>query len=263
MNDTFGSLEFGDLPLIEVAARIVLEQDLPDLGLGRVLKLVQALARKFPVVEDSPSLEMAPPGKMMKIAPGSLMAVNFIADPPDARLTLQRNLIRWVWARTIQNESKNALAYPRYARIREELSMFADLVGSIFFERPLTVKSVNMGYTNFISTAGKSTGETAGRYLAKSINSAIMESSPTVHEISLNWRTASGLDRKVQFSAGRSTGGSEKVEGYILTTNAGGFLGSQKNPIQLLDEVHLDLQDFFLSILSEQAKKEWEYVERG
>jgi hypothetical protein len=90
-----------------------------------------------------------------------------------------------------------------------------------------------------------------------------MEDSAAIHEISLNWRTSKGLDRKVQFSAGSSSLGEEQGEGYVLNTTVGGFMGSKENPIELLDEVHLDLQDFFLTIISEQSKKEWEYVERS
>jgi uncharacterized protein (TIGR04255 family) len=264
MDDSTGSLEFGDLPLIEVAARIALDKELPDFKLAKLFKLKQALEKEFPIVEETPLFEMAaPPVKPPKLAPGTLIAVNFIADPPDVRVTVQPNLIKWAWTRTFEKNTNRFLDYPRYKRLREELSILAELTGNIFCGCALEAKSLNMGYTNFISTKGKTANETSERYLARNINSEIMGSSPTVHEISLNWRTSKGLDRKLHFAAGHSDFGSEQVEGYVLTTNVGGFVASGKDPIALLDEVHLDLQDFFLNIISDQAKKEWEYVERS
>jgi uncharacterized protein (TIGR04255 family) len=263
-NGAYGSLEFRDLPLIEVAARIVLSQDLADFGIGKISKLTEALKEKFPIVEDVSSLEVSGPmPKLPKFSPGALIGVDLVAIPPDVRVTVQRNMIKWAWTRVIEADTKKLLEYPRYKRMREDMSLVADLVGDIFSGHALAVNIVNMGYTNFVSTKGKTIIETSGRYLARSVNPSIMENASAVHEISLNWRTSKELDRRVQFSAGNSSIGSEQVEGYVLSTSVGGFMGARENPIELLDEVHLDLQEFFLAVISDHAKKEWEYVERS
>jgi uncharacterized protein (TIGR04255 family) len=262
INNSLGSLEFRDLPLIEVVARIVLKQELSDFSLGKILQLAKALEIKFPIVEDTAAIEMTGPASKLP-KPGSLLGVSFVAVPPDVRITVQRNIVKWTWTRTIEEETKKMLEYPRYKRVREELGLAVDFVGKILSGQPLAVNSVNMGYTNFIAIKGKAANETSGRYLAQSINAEIMGSSPTVHEISLNWRTSKGLDRKLQFAAGKSGFGPEPVDGYVLATNVGGFMEARKDPMELLDEIHLDLQDFFLTIISDNAKKEWEYVERS
>jgi uncharacterized protein (TIGR04255 family) len=263
-NDSYGSLEFGDLPLIEVAARIVLAPELADFGIGKISKLTEALKNKFPIVEDVSSLEMTGPmPKLPKVVPGVLMGVNLVAMPQDVRVTVQRNMIKWSWTRALEENTKKLPEYPRYNRVRDELLLVTEWVRNIFSKNVLPVNIVNMVYTNFVATKAKTISETSGRYLARSINPAIMEDSSAVHEISLNWRTSNGLDRRVQFAAGHSSYGPDQVEGYVLSTSVGGFMGSKENPIKLLDEVHLDLQGFFLTVISDQAKKEWEYVERS
>jgi uncharacterized protein (TIGR04255 family) len=258
MSDELHSLQFTNLPLIEVSARLVFESGSLDLSLGKIVKLAGALNGWFSTIDQPMSFEATPKGT--KIERGKLVSVAFSAQDPSIQLSVQNDMLKWSWTR---GASPNSGDYPRYKQLRKEIFWFANAALANLAEAKVSILSLNMGYTNFIPSPGPTPQETVLKYLSEPMRARIVESGPYFHEIMLNWREPGGLDRKLQFLNGTAQTPAGKGEGCLFATNVGSFTQLNNPPEDTLDIIHKDLQDFFLSAITETAKREWGYVKRS
>jgi uncharacterized protein (TIGR04255 family) len=251
------SLEFSNLPLVEVSVRLYFAKTLLlSLEYGTIAR--EGLSERFPAFLDLDYLEPGLGGRPLEVGvlPGrdgfSHMGFRYAGSPAGLDLCLQPNLISIKWTRKFAPDSK---AYPRFSVLADDLWWAYDILSK---RLPLPeIAALNMRYANFIPTEAASGGTVLRDYFSEAVSVAALGTATILHGFDISWREADMIDRRFSLSKGLSGDGKTEIEGFLLATVAGMEVVSDVPPKSRLIEIHSFLQRFFSALISERAKKEW------
>lgn len=222
------SLEFGNLPLAEVACQVFLQSP-ADLSWGLLESMRSQLASDFSGVEE---FFVTPTQQRFAVHVGVQPGLH-LSSALGATVEIRPTKVRVSWLR------QGLMAYPRYAFLRNTLLSLSAKFGSTMVPRV-----VNMSYVNRISLEAAEIGNliTPG-YLAP-------EARP-IRELNLAWQRPSGLEARLQILPEDSA--------MLLVTTVGTTLqaGGDMNVITTLDSIHDELQVMFAEVITEKAKSLW------
>ncbi len=241
------SLEFDRLPLVEASVRFSF-----DSPLEVDFRAAQAVLEKLTKFNnlDLPSHIEVPPGieqPLLVASPNVPNAFSLTGHEQDIALTLQRQLLGAKWQRT-----RESAEYPRYGLLRESLS---ELVAAME-ESIVPVAVVNVVYVNFIQT--KDPGSRfIERYFADVAQVGLFKGAARVQQFTAAWRASATIDLRVDLRQATRN----RADGQRLLTVAGSRIQPEDNAFSRLDEVHDQLQQCFLELISDDAKAEWGYRE--
>jgi uncharacterized protein (TIGR04255 family) len=253
------SLEFSNLPLEEVTVRAVLGKQI-GISIGHLLQLWDVLKPHF----NSPvGLEALEIPALTSVEIGPSVVAGLAASRSGVELAVQANLLLARWRR------RAGEPYPRYAALREAMELAYPALLSTLGTQESTVQVVNMTYTNLILPPPS---EEPTQYVSGLINvhfwPTAIERKP-LHDLNLSWRGAQDLDLRLMLQKvtipipkvlGDGTTTTENREAFALRTVAGTHSTAPDNPIMDLDRMHEALQEFFASVITDRARKEWGYA---
>lgn len=247
-------LNFGKLPLVEVAVRATLGAY--TTLTYRIVNAVGAdLRSEFPDLREPTQLEVAPGVSefqaelSLALLPGAVYSGNKLG----LSISLQRRVVVVRWARNPLSPEPN---YPRYDALRKPLwtcvNSLRNAIGDDF--PPIVV--VNMTYVNFIHTEAPSSVVTD--YFSESVRLKQMDSALEVRKLEGAWSQPGGSDVRFALEQAIANLPDGPKKGYRLTTGAGLNLEPSADPSSGLNKIHDELQDFFVKLLSDRAKTEWQ-----
>lgn len=236
--------DFDNLPLVEVAIRFTLEKSLP-LGVALAHDIMMGIVEdgESAVVRDIP-LEPAPGQKVA----GFFQRSSFALAHHDGTETIVHP--HWVGSKWTGMGSQN---YPRFPALRNRLTLLMKRLHELFGEVP-KVTVANMSYLNFVSVRGMAE---MSAYLQDGVLSPHLLGFGTGCQSLGRWHDASGYELRVELNM--SEGALEGEDGFLFTTACGKFLDIGEDPVENLDRIHDNLCNLFVGILSEKAKREWQY----
>lgn len=247
MNDqTCRSLEFDNLPLVEVATRLTLAKPQP-MKLATVDKYREALRGFFDTIDDTQRFEV-PPGYNgnLQVEPGKISAVVLTSKQSPVVLYVQADLLAIRWEAGTVGED-----YPRYEKMRKIAETAWRTAREILPEA--RVRVANMSYSNLMRM---DTGD-----LRAFFSSAVQipSSADALHSTEVSWRLDDNVDLRFKLEKGRleALDQKEPEEAYRFTTAAGKILSEGEDPMEVLDSVHDALIRVFPSLISTHAKKQW------
>jgi len=248
------SLEFEKLPLVEVALRTSFRSQVP-LRFAILNEVHAELRTEFPNLEELPQIE-APPGMSVELAfgvgqiPGAVLS----GHKQGLRATIQQHVVVTRWVRDPRRE---ALAYPRFAALRECHSRVVRALLKAVKTPDVPCGAVNMSYTNFLQW--KATPDVLSNYFSPKAYVQLVKEAALLHKYEISWQDKDTVDLRLQLERVAFQIGDEKKEGYNLTTVAGKAAASLVDAQENLDLVHDLLQVFFKDVISDTAKSEWGY----
>jgi uncharacterized protein (TIGR04255 family) len=254
MGSDLMSLEFSNLPLVEVSVRLFFATDLP-LSLHDGTRAQVTLSERFPDFRDLEQLEPGLSGTSRVVMPfvpgfggGGHFGFRYTGGETGLEITLQTNLLSIRWAKRPENESR---PYPRFEKLEENLWWAESKLRKTLSLPP--VSALNMRYANFITTGEETSGSVLHDYFSDKVAIAMMSNAQVLHNVDVSWREGDGIDRRFSVSKGVSG----DVQGFLVTTIAGMQLPSEDSKTKGLNRVHDFLLEFFATLISSRAKKEW------
>lgn len=246
------SLDFGNLPLVEVALRVSLQSQLP-ITFGLIDELGVEMRSHFPRKSELIRFEVAPgaPTDFVRFSPGFIPGVAFENQETGESISLQRNVVVARWTK-----QANGAEYSGYNSLRDALKRVILALSKSAKEDTLRISVVNMSYVNFIVSSGDDDKLMA--YFAKESQVTLVQSATAVHKIEASWREGDGKDLRYSIELGKSQDSDRELDGHLLTTVAGQALADGPDPFGVLDDLHARLQDFFMSLISDYAKQLWQ-----
>lgn len=246
-------LDFKKLPLVEAAVRASFNAPKP-LTYSLLNSIANKLRPSFPNWEEPKQLEV-PPGigaVPIEISPGHLPGAVYSGNPSGLAIAVQPQVIITRWVRPPGLEQPE---YPRYPALSDShwltVEEFRKFCGNEF----PGISVVNMSYVNFIPST-----EAAGflrTYFSDRVQLGAMDHAEQIRKLEAAWCDGDDLDLRFAIEQAAAKMPSGVTPGYRLTTAAGLRLGESNDAKQGLDRVHTALQDFFLKLISEDAKTEW------
>ena len=245
-------LDFGRLPLVEAALRVSLAAP-SKLTYATIYRLHQALSA-FPELRE-PQFFEAKPGftESIQLGPGELPGAVFSGHPRGISVSLQNQVLVVRWAR---KPGASAPDYPRYGELRETLwKAIAELVRAAP-DGIAPIAVVNMSYVNLLNVAHDS--PVLSTYFAASAHVVAALRAKQLRKLEASWLESDDVDIRFNIEQVTVRVNDQDVQGYRLTTAAGKRLAPAADAQAELDVLHSRLQTFFLSLISEAAKREWE-----
>jgi hypothetical protein len=247
------SLEFKNLPLVEVSVRAFFADHVP-LNLAVLQGVAAALGGQFSRFADQEVPEPTPVKLSSVITGAKIGGFRLEGNDLGIEASVQTHLITAQWLRRF---GEGARPYPRFGGLRDSLWAVTDAVTAHVAERPPVIKAVNILYANFIPSGGASFHDVLGRYLADDARVGVGRDAARFHDLNVSWRSKDGIDQRFFVCSGEHG----ELKGYVLGTVAGAEVAEQSPPRILLELVHDRLQAFFRELISVDAKKEWGLVE--
>lgn len=248
------SLEFANLPLVEVAIRLAIEQPLP-VSLGKVADLYAQLKERYNSVDDLVTNE-PPPGAatvLVEYQLGRTRAAAFAGHGRGLVAALQPNLLSLKWL----HDPGAKGTYPRFVVLEEELAWYLGQVREVFGADSAKVTVANIAYINFVLTPPD---VRAGKFLIPSAWPSFLDESELFHGMNLSWRR-DDVDLRLVVERGEATLSDKAEQGYRLMTVAGKRMDAAQDTPGTLRTLHARLQALFASLISEFAKKQWGFVD--
>ena len=249
-------LDFGKLPLIEAAVRASFSAPVP-LTYGVVNAVADRLKPSFPALSEPQQLEIAPGVGPSPTEFGPPHLPGAVYGGHTAGLTVSVHP-QVVVARWVKQHVPLETDYPRYSALRDALwtavEAFRQGVGDEF----PGVTVVNMSYVNFLPG---SVPASVMSYFSDQAQLGAMAQARKVRKLEAAWSETEGLDVRFAIEQVTANLGGKIEEGYRLTTAAGIRLAESLDAKSALERVHGTLQSFFLKLISEHAKKEWQLQE--
>ena len=249
-------LDFGNLPLVEAVVRVSFEPPL-SLTFNIINGVGERLRPDFsaPIVLDR--VETAPGihEHTVQIGPGHIPGAVYKGNDDALVITLQGQVIVARWLKATPEQGSE---YPRYPALHRALWRAMDALRQAS-NTPSRTTVVNMSYVNFLRIAH--TEPVLDRYFSRLAHVDAVANADQIHKVELAWRDDDGIDLRYKLEQVSAKIADETIEGYRLTTVAGVRLPDQTNEKARLDCVHTRLQTFFRDLISERAKKEWQFQE--
>jgi uncharacterized protein (TIGR04255 family) len=249
------SLEFGQLPLVEVTIRLSAVRPLP-FSVTSAVNLHSALKSRLPVIDDLVELEPAP-GRMpiIEFGPGRILGARYRDPARGIYVGVQHSV---VFARWIRDDDK---PYPRFSTLNNVLWFAVEQLQKEFGDVRFDV--ANMSYTNFVPKNAASVQEFLDRYFVEAVRPKVMKDADQFHDLNMSWRSTDAVDLRLGIERGEAALSSpiKRSEGYKIVTVAGTRFAEGASPEAVVAQLHDKLQVLFESILSPDAKKEWGYAQ--
>ena len=247
-------LDFGNLPLVEAAVRVSFESPSP-LTFGIVNEVHRRLREKFPQVSEPKQIEVAPgiSGATVAFGPGHISGVVYTGNAEGLIIAIQNQVVVARWHKQVANDAPE---YPRFPALSEALWRAVDALASARTGESPPIVVVNMSYVNFVRVA--ETDNVLQTYLSERAQVGAAANARRIHKVEVSWQETESVDLRFNLERVTAQGGDESVEGYRLTTAAGTHLGDAQKEKQGLDAIHDRLQTFFVSLISDRAKTEWQ-----
>jgi len=250
-------LDFGNLPLVEAAVRASFNGPKP-LTYSLVNLVANELGPSFPRLEEPKQLEVAPgAGEIpFTIGPGYLSGAVYTGNTDGLSVSVQPQVIvaRWVKHPSLQNP-----AYPRFPALRGALWSAVEAFRKGCGDDYPGISVVNMSYVNFVASS-----DPAGflkTYFSPESQLRAMDKARQVRKLEAGWSEGDDLDVRFAVEQAAAKVPDGVTQGFRLTTAAGLRLGESVDAKSGLETVHDTLQDFFLRLISPEARREWELQE--
>lgn len=245
-------LDFGNLPLVEAAARASFDARLP-LRFEVINKVHRRLEAKFPHLSEPGRLEVAP-GVSQTVELGQMPGVVYTGNSKGLTITAQGQVIVARWLKEVTGQGPE---YPRYIELRGALWDAVEAFRDAFDDSAPSIVVVNLSYVNFLGVSDF--GSVLQDYFSPVAQLTATSEAEAIHKVEASWRGADSIDLRFKLELVSATlPEQQKLEGYQLTTAAGLRLSEPADPTDKLDEVHGRLQRFFHDLISDRAKREWQ-----
>lgn len=250
-------LVFEDLPLVEVVVRAALKGPRP-LTYAIVNALAVELKQTFPTLEELKQYEVVPGvGRaQIEIGPAYLPGATYVGHKDGLSVSLQPQVIV---ARWVKHSGLPEPKYPRYPALRDS---FWTAVNSFILasgDEYAGIDVVNMSYVNFIPVSDSAS--VLKDYFSDQAQLPGMDKARQVRKLEAAWTEDDELDLRFAIEQATARLGDSVKQGYQLTTAAGLKLKESRDAKVALERVHDALQVFFLSLISDRAKREWKFQE--
>lgn len=259
------SLEFRNLPLIEVAIQISFQKP-AELSVSRIMELRARLEERFSVAGDLTRYDVPPGGgAVFSFDPTALSGVQFSGHENGVLLSVQPQLLTVRWLKRFREQVK---PYPRFPVMLETLEWSLDHVLNVLAEAEIQPAIANVRYLNFVRTNELRPTDILNRYFVSDVWTDLLTKAEAIQDFNVAWKETSDLEVRLHIqrtqSIQRSQAQDEQVTipGFLLTTVAGRKYGSADDTPSLLRLLHSRLQSFFEEIISDKAKDEWEFQGR-
>lgn len=239
------ALKFGKLPLVEVVIRVATEGVIPvDLEFIDFTKSLDWVHSRKLLSQPAQGI-----GTVVVIPPqGYPRGLELAHSEPGVKVIAQPDLLAVAW----RTDQPGGAEYPGFVRLYEILKQSLKDVES-------QVGNVETRATNMVYTSLVETKEPPSPGLVKSYFQGLIpecsKRGELFHDINVSWQTSS-VDFRAQI---KRVGRAKAFHGLQLTTTAGTFT-DREGLDQAIETNHTSLEDFFPSLLTEKAKKEWEYT---
>ena len=248
-------LEFGNLPLVEAAARASFASAVP-LKFEIIDQIRERLRGEFPKISEPERVEAAPGiGDPIDLSPGRIPGVMFTGGPSGLVVTLQDRVVIARWLRQIVDSAPD---YPRFPALRAALWKAVKAFETASGKR-LPIAVVNMSYVNFLDV--KDPVGILRDYLSQQAQVGFTDGAKQIHKVEVAWRGSDSVDLRFNIEHVTARVMDQEVKGYKLITIAGIRVEESDDPESKLNEVHGRLQHFFRDLISERAKNEWQLSE--
>ena len=245
-------LNFDNLPLVEAAIRTSFRTPV-RLSFAILNRLRDKLGSEFQNLDEISQIEV-PPGVNIEMTltvgqiPGAILTGNSFG----LRTTVQQSVVvsRWVL-----DPLRDSPGYPRFGPLRDSHWRVVSGLLEAGGAQNQQFGAVNMSYSNFLNIGGSP--DVLERYFSPNAQVALVKSPSQFHKIELAWQESSSIDLRFQLERVRARIGDQTNDGYNLTTVAGSAAASKPDAEEKLDIVHGRLQQFFVDLISDTAKKEW------
>ena len=241
------SLEFSDLPLIEVALKRVPRAHLP-LSLPFVLELQKSLPARFDRILDLDVLE-APPGLVQAATynASSTCGCRLVDSSLGISVSLQPDMlvVRWTHA-----EGKG---YPRFLFLRDAANDVTTAIEKIGLQ-PFQPVLVNMAYANKVDVRLEEGRPQPNPWpLSVKWTPVGVKEEGQAFETQSVFRGADEIDRRVLVQYRQET--PDAKPWYLLLTIAGKPISEGESIDKAEERVHQALIDWFPQLLSGEAKE--------
>lgn len=253
------SIEFTNLPLVDVSIRLVPLSDLP-ISLGAIKALILDSSTGFTELSDIEAFENPPGGGSIKPKLGGLNG--FVLTNPQIGLTIDVHptLLLFRWRRETASKPK---PYPRFETLVHQLREVIILLMKVLELPSFSPKVVNMSYTNFVEASnGLTIGSSFPIINFKATQSSIIAEESNLTDFTVGWSEPNnGIDLRVRIDQAEllETQESPLKSGYILTTIAGKRLAEGEEYEQNVLSCHDRLIELFEVLLNEDAKQLFGY----
>ena len=245
------SLEFHNLPLVEVQARLRPEPPI-HVDFDSIFPAYNALRSDFPKADFMESFQNAPGQAVTQtIRFGEPLGATFASLDGTLALNIQTTLMSATW------RSRSFVQRDTYVRFPAMLEALRRLLASVPFNPKYTIS--NISYTNIVTVGHHPTGADLLSFITGVVPSTIPTAEAFLHDLSFSWRTGTGADLRIQVNSTQSDPSSDFVDSFMLTTTCGVLYDQSNDPLAHLQVAHDLMNETFLGIITEHAKKEWQY----
>jgi len=250
-------LDFDDLPLVEAAVRASFNGP-KDLTFSLVNSIHADLKPSFPALTESQQHEIAPGAgeQEVKIGPGYLPGAIYTGHASGLSVHVHPQVIVARWSK---RPGPIELKYPRYAALRESLWKTVETFRRACGDDFPGIAVVNMSYVNFIPTSDPAS--VVKTYFSQAAQMRALDNAREVRKLEAAWCEGNELDVRFSLEQAAAKLPDGLKPGFRLTTAAGLRLGESVDAKSGLENVHDVLQEFFLKLISQQARDEWKLRE--
>ncbi|MHC4233847.1 MAG: hypothetical protein ACYSUQ_01905, partial [Planctomycetota bacterium] len=201
-------LDFGNLPLVEVAARVSLESPV-ELTFEIINKVAEQLSSQFPLLTEPNRFE-APPGVTGEVpfGPGRISGAVFTGNPDGLIVTLQSQLVVSRWLKRV---GVSASEYPRFPALRDALWQTVGSFKEASEGRLSRIFVVNMSYVNLLRISHAAPAIT--RYFSDLAQVKATEQAEQIHKMEVSWGEQASVDLRYNLEKVTAKVGDENVEG--------------------------------------------------
>lgn len=246
-------LDFGNLPLIEAAVRVSFHGSVP-LSYDIVNLVADQLKATFPQLTEPKQIEIAPGigPSPTEFGPAFLPGAVYSGHAAGLTLSVHPQVIVARWVKRSEPGERD---YPRYPALRDALWSAVEAFRKASGDKYPGIGIVNMSYVNFLPSSDP--GSVLKDYFSDQVQVGAMNSARCVRKLEAAWSESDDLDTRFAIEQVTARLADSVTEGYRLTTAAGLRLAESLDAKSALEKIHNVLQEFFLKLISERAKKEW------
>lgn len=246
-------LDFENLPLVEAKVRASFINPI-KLSFDLIYSFHELVRDEFPLIAAPTQFESAPgvAQQSLKLDPSVLIGADFRGGDHGVWLSLQTLVTCAQWQKQL---IEGAPAYPRFPKLLRA------------FDKGLTslrecgvdtgIRAVNISYMNIIESEGVT--DILQHYFSDRVHVAAMRGAKEIHKMELAWCAEDGVDLRFRLEKVEKHVDDRVISALRLTTIAGMLLAppTEQGPSRMLQTVHDRIQRFFLSLLSDNARREW------
>lgn len=244
------SLEFTNLPLAEVACRFVFPAP-ANISTPQWLDIMQRTTSADFVMhdQDGDTFEILPDRQPL-IQPMTINKLAFSHRKTDVLVRVQRDLVASRWDTTLHRP------YPRFRALATAVTNAYQIIREVLGDEVKPAMAMII-YVNRILVQGTTFSDAVNRYISSDVLPAAVRSNLLHYDI--EWRKPNSAVLRLHVLLGPSTH-QDVPDAMLLVTSANISVGEGAEPSQALEDIHGELQQMFLMVISNEARMEWGYV---